>query len=324
MQIFYPEIKPYQRHQIAVEAPHELYVDESGNPDGIPVLFVHGGPGAGCGKYDRRFFDPEVYRIVLFDQRGAGRSRPHASLENNSTQKLVEDMETIRQHLGIEQWVLFGGSWGSTLSLVYAQTYPERVLGMVLRGIFLCRREDIHWFYQEGASRLFPDMWEAFVQQIPEDERGDMVSAYYRQLTGENQIQQMAAAKAWSGWEGRTATLKPCQDLVDSFTEPHRALSLARIEAHYFVNDSFLAPNQIIANAHRLAGIPGVIVHGRYDVICPLDNAYALHKAWPGSELHIIREAGHASREPGIVDALIRATDDMAKRLRKDNSDQSA
>lgn len=324
MQIFYPEIKPYQRHQIAVEAPHELYVDESGNPDGIPVLFVHGGPGAGCGKYDRRFFDPEVYRIVLFDQRGAGRSRPHASLENNSTQKLVEDMETIRQHLGIEQWVLFGGSWGSTLSLVYAQTYPERVLGMVLRGIFLCRREDIHWFYQEGASRLFPDMWEPFVQQIPEDERGDMVSAYYRQLTGENQIQQMAAAKAWSGWEGRTATLKPCQDLVDSFTEPHRALSLARIEAHYFINDSFLAPNQIIANAHRLAGIPGVIVHGRYDVICPLDNAYALHKAWPGSELHIIREAGHASREPGIVDALIRATDDMAKRLRKDNSDQSA
>ncbi|HSX52560.1 MAG TPA: prolyl aminopeptidase [Cellvibrio sp.] len=315
MQIFYPEIKPYQRHQIAVEPPHELYVDESGNPDGIPVLFVHGGPGAGCGKYDRRFFDPEVYRIVLFDQRGSGRSRPHAELEGNTTQKLVEDIEVIRTTLGIDQWVLFGGSWGSTLSLVYAQTHPERVLGLILRGIFLCRPEDIHWFYQEGASRLFPDYWEDFIDQIPEEERDNLLAAYYRRLIGENQIQQMSAAKTWSGWEGRTATLKPCQDVVDSFTEPHRALSLARIEAHYFMNDSFLEPNQILRDAHKLAGIPGVIVHGRYDVICPLDNAYALHQAWPDSELIIIREAGHASREPGIVDALIRATDDLAKSL---------
>ena len=240
MQIFYPEIKPYQRHEIAVEPPHELYVDESGNPDGIPILFVHGGPGAGCGKYDRRFFDPEVYRIILFDQRGAGRSRPHAELTNNTTQKLVEDMEAIRTTLGIDKWALFGGSWGSTLSLVYAQTYPERVLGLILRGIFLCRREDLQWFYQTGASRLFPDYWEDFVSQIPEAERSDIITAYYRQLTGENQIQQMAAAKAWACWEGRTATLKPCQDVVDSFTEPHRALSLARIETHYFVNDAFL------------------------------------------------------------------------------------
>lgn len=315
MQIFYPEIKPYQRHQIAVEPPHELYVDESGNPDGIPVLFVHGGPGAGCGKYDRRFFDPEVYRIVLFDQRGSGRSRPHAELEGNTTQKLVEDIEVIRTTLGIDKWVLFGGSWGSTLSLVYAQTYPERVLGLILRGIFLCRPEDIHWFYQEGASRLFPDYWEDFVDQIPVEERDNLLAAYYRRLTGENQILQMSAAKTWSGWEGRTATLKPCQDVVDSFTEPHRALSLARIEAHYFMNNSFLEPNQILRDAHKLAGIPGIIVHGRYDVICPLDNAYALHQAWPDSELIIIREAGHASREPGIVDALIRATDDLAKSL---------
>lgn len=315
MQIFYPEIKPYQRHQIAVEPPHELYVDESGNPDGIPVLFVHGGPGAGCGKYDRRFFDPETYRIILFDQRGAGRSRPHAELENNTTQKLVEDIEVIRKTLGIDKWVLFGGSWGSTLSLVYAQTHPERVLGLILRGIFLCRREDLLWFYQAGANRLFPDFWDDFVAQIPEAERSDMIGAYYRQLIGDNQIQQMTAAKIWSCWEGRTATLKPCQDVVDSFTEPHRALSLARIEAHYFVNDAFLEHNQILRDAHKLAGIPGVIVHGRYDVICPLDNAYALHKAWPGSELQIIREAGHASREPGIVDALIRATDDLAKNL---------
>jgi proline iminopeptidase len=315
MQIFYPEIKPYQRHQIAVEAPHELYVDESGNPDGIPILFVHGGPGAGCGKYDRRFFDPEVYRIVLFDQRGSGRSRPHAELENNTTQKLVSDMEIIRTQLGIDKWALFGGSWGSTLSLVYAQTYPERVLGLILRGIFLCRREDLLWFYQEGASRLFPDFWDDFSAQIPAAERGNMIAAYHRQLTGENQIQQMSAAKAWACWEGRTATLKPCQDVVDSFTEPHRALSLARIEAHYFMNNVFLEENQILRDVHKLAGIPGTIVHGRYDVICPLDNAYALHKAWSGSELQIIREAGHASREPGIVDALIRATDDLAKKI---------
>lgn len=315
MQIFYPEIKPYQRHQIPVEAPHELYVDESGNPDGIPILFVHGGPGAGCGKFDRRFFDPEVYRIILFDQRGAGRSRPHAELQNNTTQKLVEDMEVIRTTLGIERWALFGGSWGSTLSLVYAQTHPERVLGLILRGIFLCRREDLRWFYQEGASRLFPDFWEDFIAQIPVTERDDLMAAYHRQLTGENQIQQMAAAKAWAGWEGRTATLKPCQDVVDSFTEPHRALSLARIEAHYFMNNVFLEENQILRDMHKIAGIPGTIVHGRYDVICPLDNAYALHKAWPGSELHIIREAGHASREPGIVDALIRATDELARKI---------
>lgn len=316
MHTFYPEIKPYQRHTIPVETPHELYVDESGNPDGIPVLFVHGGPGAGCGKYDRRFFDPEVYRIVLFDQRGSGRSKPHAELEGNSTQKLVDDIEVIRTTLGIEKWVLFGGSWGSTLSLVYAQTYPERVLGLILRGIFLCRPVDLLWFYQDGASRLFPDYWEDFVAPIPEDEREDMMNAYYRHLTGDNQILQMTAAKAWSLWEGRTATLRPNQEVVDSFTEPHRALSLARIEAHYFVNNAFLEDNQILRDAHKLADIPGVIVHGRYDVICPIDNAFLLHKAWPNSELNIIREAGHASREAGIVDALVRATDEMAKKLR--------
>lgn len=323
MYSFYPEIKPYERHMLEVDPPHHLYVDESGNPDGIPVLFVHGGPGGGCGKYDRRFFDPEKYRIILFDQRGAGRSLPHAELENNTTQDLLADMETIRQHLGIEQWVLFGGSWGSTLSLLYAEAYPERVLGLILRGIFLCRREDLLWFYQEGANRLFPDFWEEFVHQIPEDERGDMISAYYKQLIGENQIMQMSAAKNWAGWEGKTATLKPCPDVVDSFTEPHRALALARIEAHYFVNNVFLESNQILRDAHKLANIPGVIVHGRYDVICPLDNAYLLHKAWPNSELQIIREAGHASREPGIVDALVRATDEMAKRLNK-TDDRSA
>lgn len=323
MHTFYPEIKPYQRHEIAVEAPHVLYVDESGNPEGVPVLFVHGGPGAGCGRYDRRFFDPEIYRIVLFDQRGAGRSKPHAELQGNSTQQLVEDIEVIRTTLGIDKWVLFGGSWGSTLSLVYAQTYPERVLGLILRGIFLCRPQDINWFYQDGASRLFPDYWDDFTQPIPEEERGDLLRAYYRHLISDNQIMQMTAAKAWSLWEGRTATLRPNQDVVDSFTEPHRALSLARIEAHYFVNNTFLEEDQILRDAHKLMGIPTVIVHGRYDVICPLDNAYALHKALPGSELQIIREAGHSSRETGIVDALIRATNELAKEL-GERPDQSA
>ena len=319
MQTFYPEIKPYQRHEIAVEPPHELYVDESGNPDGIPVLFVHGGPGAGCGKFDRRFFDPEVYRIVLFDQRGSGRSRPHAELENNTTQKLVEDMEVIREHLGIDRWVLFGGSWGSTLSLVYAETYPDRVLGLILRGIFLCRPQDFHGFYQDGASHVFPDYWQDFIQPIPVSEQHNLMKAYYRHLTSDNEIMQMAAAKAWSLWEGRCATLRPNQEVVESFTEPHRALSLARIESHYFMNNAFLSEDQIVRNADKLQGIPGVIIHGRYDMVCPVDNAFALSKAWPDAELQIIREAGHASRETGIVDALIRATDALARKLRHES-----
>lgn len=319
MLTFYPEIKPYQRHQLAVEPPHELYLDESGNPDGIPVLFVHGGPGGGCGRHDRCFFDPEVYRIILFDQRGAGRSMPHASLEENNTQKLVEDMETIRRHLGVEQWVLFGGSWGSTLSLVYAQTHPDRVLGLILRGIFLGRPADIQWFYQGGANRIFPDYWQDFLQPIPEQERDDLVTAYHRRLTGDNELLKMGAAKAWSLWEGRCATLRPSQEVLDTYSAPHKALALACIESHYFIHDVFLEDNQILRDAHKLQGIPGTIVHGRYDSICPLDNAFELQAVWPGAELQIVREAGHASSEPGIVDALVRATDDMAKKLRRDN-----
>lgn len=324
MQTFYPEIKPYQRHLLAVEPPHQIYVDESGNPDGIPVLFVHGGPGAGCGKYDRRFFDPEVYRIILFDQRGAGRSRPYAELEGNTTQKLVEDMEAIRTTLGIDRWVLFGGSWGATLSLVYAETYPERVLGMILRGVYLCRQQELDWFYRDGASRIFPDYWQEFVQPIPAEERGDLMQAYYRHLTSDNELQKMAAAKAWALWEGRCATLRPNQDVVESFSDPHKALALACIEAHYFISGAFLEHDQILRDAHRLQSIPGIIVHGRYDMICPLENAFDLQKAWPDAELQIIRDAGHASREPGIVDALVRATDAMARRLRADDDEYRA
>lgn len=309
----FPEIKPYVRHSIAADSPHLLYVDESGSKDGLPVLFVHGGPGSGCDASSRRFFDPAIYRIITFDQRGSGRSTPHASLEKNTTWDLVADMELIRQRLGVDKWVLFGGSWGSTLSLVYAQAHPDRVLGLILRGVFLSRPEEIQWFYQEGANRLFPDYWEDYLAPIPEAERGDLVQAFYRRLTGPDEIAQMHAAKAWAGWEGRTITLRPSPALVKRFDK--RALAIARIECHYFINDSFLRPNQLLRDMPRIAHLPGIIVHGRYDVVTPLDNAWALHKAWPGSELQIIREAGHSAAEPGITDALVRAADQLARRL---------
>lgn len=315
MQGFYPEIQPYVRHTLAVDEPHQLYIEESGNPQGIPVVFLHGGPGAGCEPFQRRFFDPRRYRIVLFDQRGCGKSTPHAELSSNTTQGLVADIERIRTHLGIERWLVFGGSWGSTLGLVYAETHPERVLGLVLRGIFLCRPRDIHWFYQDGASFVFPDYWQDFLTPIPLAERDNMVAAYYARLTGDDEITRMAAAKAWSLWEGRTATLLPRQSVIDHFANPFTALSLARIECHYFMHDSFLQPGQILAQADRLKGIPGVIVHGRYDVVCPVEQAFALHRAWPEAQLDIVADAGHSATEPGIVAALVRATDAFAERL---------
>jgi proline iminopeptidase len=315
MQPLYPEIKPYAVHTLAVDETHTLHIDESGTPSGLPVLFVHGGPGAGCDPQSRSYFDPNLYRIITFDQRGCGRSTPFASLVDNTTWHLVDDMERIREHLGIDKWLLFGGSWGSTLSLAYAQRHTERVLGLVLRGIFLCRPKEFHWFYQEGASRLFPDYWQDYVAPIPPDERGELMQAFYKRLTGEDQIAQMQAAKAWSCWEGRTATLRPNPDVVERFNE--RALSIARIECHYFINNAFLEPDQLLRDMHKIAHLPGIIVHGRYDVICPLDNAWALHQVWPNSELQIIREAGHSAGERGIVDALVRATDQMARRLRK-------
>lgn len=312
MLTLYPPIQPYATHPLAVEKPHVLYVEESGNPTGIPVLFLHGGPGFGCNENHRRFFDPKQYRIILFDQRGAGLSTPHASLENNTTEALVQDIESIRQYLGVEKWILFGGSWGSTLALVYAETHPDRVLHMVLRGIFLCRQNDLHWFYQEGASRIFPDYFEAFSEHLTHDERQNIIVSYYKRLTGENDIVRMAAAKAWSLWEGSCATLEPDTQVVDSFINPHTAMSLARIETHYFVHNTFLTPNQILNNASLLTGIPGTIVHGRYDMICPLDNATALHKTWPTSELQIIRDAGHSVTEPGIINALVSTTNRLA------------
>ncbi len=311
----YPQITPYRSLNLAVDETHTLYVEESGNAQGLPVVVLHGGPGAGCEPYHRRFFDPAVYRIVLFDQRGSGRSTPHAALTDNTTAHLIADLEAIRSHLGIERWVVFGGSWGSTLGLAYAEAYPERVLGLVLRGIFLCREQDIHWFYQEGASRLFPDHWRGFLEPIPESERHELVEAYYRRLTAADEVTRMAAAKAWSRWEGKTASLRANQAVVDFFSDPYVALSLARIECHYFVNRAFLEPDQLLRDAHRLAGIPGVIVHGRYDVICPVDQAWALHEVWPEAELKIIPDAGHAASEAGITEALVQATQALAERL---------
>ena len=316
MQTLFPPIEPYQTLTIPVSEGHRLYVEECGRADGLPVVFLHGGPGAGCEHYHRQFFDPNVYRIVLFDQRGTGRSSPHAVLEGNTTQHLVADIETIRITLGIDQWVVFGGSWGSTLGLVYAETHPERVLGLILRGIFLCRPRDIHWFYQDGASFLLPDYWKDYLEIIPESERYDMVSGYYRCLTGDDEVACMAAAQAWSLWEGRASTLLPKADVVDHFVNPHTALSLARIECHYFMNNSFLEKDQILNDAHRLHDIPGIIVHGRYDVVCPLEQAWVLHQAWPSSHLQIIQDAGHSATEPGIVDALVTAASEFAERFR--------
>ena len=313
--ILYPEIKPYATHSLKVDELHELYIEECGEKSGIPVVFLHGGPGGGIDPDYRRYFDPQKYRIILFDQRGSGRSTPHAELTDNTTQHLIDDLEKLRKFCGIKQWMLFGGSWGSTFALLYAQAYPERVSAMILRGIFLARDQDYRWLYEQGASLVYPDFWEEFQNHVAADKRDDLVSAYYEKLTGSDEIARMAAAKAWSIWEGRLATLHPNPKLVDHFTDPRTALSLAKIEAHYFKNRCFIGANQILENMDKIQEIPGIIVHGRYDMICTLDNAHTLHKAWPISQLHIVRDAGHSAGEIGNVDALVRATRSMVSRL---------
>jgi proline iminopeptidase len=311
----YPYSEPAAVHQLDVGDGHRLYIEECGRLGGIPALFLHGGPGAGIEPYHRRFFDPARYHVVLFDQRGSGRSTPHAGLDANDTGRLVDDIEKVREFFGIERWLVFGGSWGSTLALAYAEAHPERVSALVLRGIFLCRPHEIQWFYQQGASRIFPDYWEDFIDPVPEAQRHDIVRAYHALLTGDDELQRLKAARAWSTWEGRAATLLPNADVVNHFSDPHVALSLARIECHYFVNDAFLASDQLLQEANRLDGIPGVIVHGRYDAICPVENAWQLHRAWPASELRIVPDAGHSAAEPGIRAALVEATDALADRL---------
>ncbi|HEX7176005.1 MAG TPA: prolyl aminopeptidase [Pyrinomonadaceae bacterium] len=310
MRTFYPPVEPYDAGMLAVSPVHTLYYEQSGNPDGLPVVFLHGGPGGGTVPVYRQFFDPEAYRIVLFDQRGSGRSTPHANLEENTTWHLVADIERLREHLGIENWVVFGGSWGSTLALAYAQTHPARARALVLRGIFLCRRKEIRWFYQEGASAIFPDVWEEYVRVIPEPERDDFLSAYHRRLTSDDEAVRLEAARAWSVWEGSTSKLFPDSSLIEHFGEPHMALALARIECHYFVNDAFFeTENQLVENVGKIRHIPAVIVQGRYDVVCPMMSAWELHRAWPEADLRVIADAGHSATEPGIVSALVEATD---------------
>lgn len=294
---------------------HEIYWEESGNPDGIPVVAIHGGPGGGSSPEMRRFFDPGKYRIILFDQRGCGRSVPHSDLRENTTWDLVEDMEAIRELLGIKQWMVFGGSWGSTLALAYSVTHTERVLGIVLRGIFLVSRAEIQWFYQQGAGRLFPDAYDRYIAPIPEDERDDLLMAFHRRLTGDDRQARIEAARAWSRWEGETLSIKGPTTTPARFNEDDFVDAFARIECHYFVNRGFFAhDNWLLEEAgKKLKSTPGVIVHGRYDVVTPLSTAWALSKVWPKADLHIIPDAGHSSMEPGIVDRLIQATDNLAE-----------
>lgn len=316
MKTFYPEIEPFDTGRLKVSPVHELYCEQVGNPEGQPAVFLHGGPGGGLVSDYRRFFNPSAYRVVLFDQRGSGQSTPHANLEDNTTWDLVADIERLRKHLGIDRWLVFGGSWGSTLSLAYAQTHPDRVTALVLRGIFLCRPKEIRWFYQEGegASAIFPDVWEEYVRVIPENERGDMLSAYHKRLMSNDEAVRLEAARAWSIWEGSTSKLFPDQNLIEHMGEPHTALALARIECHYFVNNAFFdTDNYLVENVDKIRHIPAVIVQGRYDVVCPIMTAWDLHRAWPEADLKVIPDAGHSATEPGIISALVEATDRFRK-----------
>lgn len=310
---FYPPIEANRSGHLDVGRGHEIYWEECGNPKGKPVVFLHGGPGAGCDARARRFFDPARYRIFLFDQRGCGRSRPHASLEHNTTWDLVADIERLRELFGVERWQAFGGSWGSTLALAYAETHPDRVSELVLRGIFLLRKAELDWFYQEGASFLYPDRWEEYLAPVPRAERGDLMRAFHRRLTGSDRAAAQAAARAWAVWEGATSYLLADDENVRKWGEDEFALAVARIECHYFVNRGFMrSESQLLDDIGRIRHIPAVIVQGRHDVVCPMRTAWDLHLAWPEADLQIVGDAGHSAFEPGITDALVRATDRFA------------
>ncbi|MGV0025594.1 prolyl aminopeptidase [Phormidesmis priestleyi] len=316
MRELYPPIEPYTTGTLQVSGLHTLYFEQSGNPNGKPVVLLHGGPGGGSIPLYRQYFDPRRWRIVIFDQRGCGKSTPHAELRENTTWDLVSDIEKLRSHLQISQWVVFGGSWGSTLSLAYGQTHPDRCLGLILRGIFLLRRKEILWFYQEGASYLFPDAWEKYLEPIPLDERGDLLSAYYRRLTSADGAIRREAARAWSVWEGTTSKLLPDPELQHRFAEDDFAEAFARIECHYFVNKGFFdSDDQLLQNSDRLHALPIVIVQGRYDVVCPMISAWDLHKTLPHADFIVIPDAGHSMTEPGIRSALIEATDTFAAQV---------
>jgi proline iminopeptidase len=314
MATLFPEIEPFDSGHLAVDGLHSVYYEQCGNPRGKPALFVHGGPGGGASVVHRRFWDPAAYRIILFDQRGCGRSTPHAELRSNTTWHLIDDMERIREHLGIETWQLFGGSWGSTLSLAYAQRHPERVTEMVLRGIFLLRQREIDWYYQEGASRIFPESWAKYLEPIPPDERDDLVGAYYRRLTSADRDERIAAARAWSMWEGSTSRLVPDPELIERTGQAGFAEAFARIECHYFINRGFFDDDdQLLSSMDRIKEIPAVIVQGRYDIVCPAESAYQLHRAWPNSTLIIAERSGHSALEPEITSYLVDATERFAR-----------
>jgi len=312
LRTLYPPIEPYDTGMLAVGDGHVIYYERVGTPGATPAVFLHGGPGGGIAPDHRRLFDPARYDVMLFDQRACGRSTPHASLDANTTWHLVDDIERLRAIMGVDRWLVFGGSWGSTLALAYAEKHPEKVSALILRGIFTATQPEYDWFYQFGVSEMFPDKYERFQAPIPPAERGRMMTAYHKLLTSDDPAIQVAAAKAWSIWEGETVTLLPSTDLSAQHDDGHFALAFARIENHYFTHDCWLEPNQLLRDAGRLHGIPGAIVHGRYDMPCPARYAWSLHKAWPEAEFHLIDGAGHAFSEPGILDQLIRATDRFA------------
>ncbi len=314
LRTFYPPIEPYESGMLDVGDGHSIYFERCGKPGGKPALFLHGGPGGGLSPNHRRLFDPERYDVMLFDQRGCGRSTPHAGLESNTTWHLVADIERLRAMMGVEKCLVFGGSWGSTLALAYAETHPARVSELVLRGIYTVTEAELRWYYQFGASEMFPEKWERFQAPIPEAERGDMIAAYRKRLTSDDIATQIEAARAWSVWEGETITLLPDPQLSASHDDGHFALAFARLENHYFVHHCWLEEGQLIRDAHRLRAIPGTIIQGRYDMPCPARYAYALHKAWPEADFHLVEGAGHAYSEPGILDRLIRATDRFAEK----------
>jgi proline iminopeptidase len=309
---FYPEIEPFETGMLDVGDGHQVYWERFGTRGAKPAVFLHGGPGGAISPTQRRLFDPALYDVILFDQRGCGKSTPHASIEANTTWHLVADIERLRELMGVEQWLVFGGSWGSTLALAYAETHPERVSELVLRGIYTLTRAELDWYYQFGVSEMFPDKWERFIAPIPEGERHEMMAAYRRRLTGTDREEQLRCAVAWSTWEGETITLLPNPDYSDHFYDPEFALAFARIENHFFVHAGWLEEGQLLRDASKLKDIPGVIIHGRYDMPCPAKYAWALHKAWPKADFHLIEGAGHAYLEPGILDQLIRATDRFA------------
>jgi proline iminopeptidase len=313
MKTLYPEIEPFDSGMLQVSDIHTIHYERVGNPKGIPVVFLHGGPGGGLIPSYRQFFDPSVYHVILFDQRGSGRSTPHAELRENTTWDLINDIEALRENFGVDKWYVFGGSWGSTLSLAYAVNHPDRCLGLILRGIFLTRRKELEWFYQYGASQIFADYWERFRDEIPEDERGDFISAYHKRLTSDDENVRLSAARAWSVWEGATSKLYPDEGLMQHWEGEREALSLARIECHYFVNNSFFpSENYLLENVYKIRHIPTVIVQGRYDVVCPMTSAWDLHKALPEAEFMIVPDAGHSVSEPGTTAALVDAMDRFA------------